>query len=109
VITTAEKKNAPRPARTESHNSVRNTLVPTLPQITVRPECRIFSTSTTCRLPKRATAGSRARNQGADVTLVKIGNVIVTDLGGEPAFVLDSHHFLRDALFKHPDKIQGAC
>jgi len=33
--------------------------------------------------------------------------VIVTDLGGEPAFVLDSHHFLRDALFKHPDKIQG--
>jgi metal transporter CNNM len=23
--------------------------------------------------------------------------------------VLDSHHFLRDALFKHPDKIQGAC
>ena len=35
--------------------------------------------------------------------------VIVTDLGGEPAFVLDSHHFLRDALFKHPDKIQGAC
>jgi metal transporter CNNM len=35
--------------------------------------------------------------------------VIVTDLNGEPAFVLDSHHFLRDALFKHPDKIQGAC
>jgi hypothetical protein len=25
--------------------------------------------------------------------------VIVTDLDGEPAFVLDSHHFLRDALF----------
>jgi len=25
--------------------------------------------------------------------------VIVTDLGGEPVFVLDSHHFLRDALF----------
>jgi metal transporter CNNM len=25
--------------------------------------------------------------------------VIVTDLGGEPVFVLDAHHFLRDALF----------
>lgn len=25
--------------------------------------------------------------------------VIVTDLDGEPAFVLDAHHFLRDALF----------
>jgi hypothetical protein len=25
--------------------------------------------------------------------------VIVTDLAGEPVFVLDSHHFLRDALF----------
>src|SRR6202000_819711 len=25
--------------------------------------------------------------------------VIVTDPGGEPVFVLDSHHFLRDALF----------
>jgi len=35
--------------------------------------------------------------------------VIVTDLGGEPAFVLDSHHFLRDALFNQPDKNQGAC
>jgi metal transporter CNNM len=35
--------------------------------------------------------------------------VIVTDLGGEPAFVLDSHHFLRDALFDQPDKTQGAC
>jgi metal transporter CNNM len=35
--------------------------------------------------------------------------VVVTDLAGEPAFVLDSHHFLRDALFKHPSKNQGAC
>ena len=35
--------------------------------------------------------------------------VIVTDLDGEPAFVLDSHHFLRDALFNQPDKAQGAC
>jgi len=25
--------------------------------------------------------------------------VIITDTGGEPAFVLDAHHFLRDALF----------
>jgi metal transporter CNNM len=25
--------------------------------------------------------------------------IVVTDLDGEPAFVLDSHHFLRDALF----------
>ena len=33
----------------------------------------------------------------------------MTDLGGEPAFVLDSHHFLRDALFNQPDKIEGAC
>src|SRR5215470_8156960 len=35
--------------------------------------------------------------------------VIVTDLGGEPAFVLDSHHFLRDALFDQPHKKEGAC
>ena len=35
--------------------------------------------------------------------------VIVTDLAGEPAFVLDSHHFLRDALFNQSDTIQGTC
>jgi hypothetical protein len=35
VITIAEKKNAPTPARTESDSSVKNTLLPTLPQITV--------------------------------------------------------------------------
>ena len=35
--------------------------------------------------------------------------IIVTDLGGEPAFVLDSHHFLRAALFNRSDKIQGMC
>jgi metal transporter CNNM len=35
--------------------------------------------------------------------------IIVTDLGGEPAFVLDSHHFLRDALFSQSDKIEGVC
>src|ERR1700674_3714222 len=34
--------------------------------------------------------------------------VIVTDLVGEPAFVLDAHHFLRDALFDHSSKNQGA-
>jgi hypothetical protein len=35
--------------------------------------------------------------------------VIVTDMAGEPAFVLDSHHFLRDALFQEPEKTQGPC
>ena len=30
--------------------------------------------------------------------------VIVTDPGGEPVFVLDAHHFLRDALFGELDK-----
>jgi metal transporter CNNM len=35
--------------------------------------------------------------------------IIVTDLDGEPAFVLDSHHFLRDALFNQSHKIQGVC
>jgi metal transporter CNNM len=35
--------------------------------------------------------------------------VIVTDLAGEPAFVLDSHHFLRDALFGRPDAARPAC
>src|SRR5262249_55892881 len=35
VIMTVEKKNAPSPARTEPDSSVRKTLVPTLPQITV--------------------------------------------------------------------------
>jgi metal transporter CNNM len=33
----------------------------------------------------------------------------VTDPDGEPAFVLDSHHFLRDALFNQLEKNQGAC
>jgi metal transporter CNNM len=35
--------------------------------------------------------------------------IIVTDLGGEPAFVLDSHHFLRDALFAQSGKVDGVC
>jgi metal transporter CNNM len=35
--------------------------------------------------------------------------VIVTDLGGGRALALDSHHFLREALFNQPDKAQGAC
>ncbi len=34
--------------------------------------------------------------------------IIVTDPGGEPAFVLDSHQFLRDVLF-NPTKNWGAC
>jgi metal transporter CNNM len=33
--------------------------------------------------------------------------VIVTDPGGEPTFVLDAHHFLRDALFDEPGKPQA--
>jgi len=35
--------------------------------------------------------------------------VVVTDLEGEPAFVLDSHHFLREALFGRSDKSEGLC
>lgn len=35
--------------------------------------------------------------------------VIVTDPEGEPSLVLDSHHFLRDALFNHQERNQGAC
>jgi hypothetical protein len=35
--------------------------------------------------------------------------VIVTDLDGEPVFVLDSHHFLRDAVFHQPDRDRRAC
>jgi metal transporter CNNM len=35
--------------------------------------------------------------------------VIVTDLAGEPAFVLDCHHFLRDALFDQSAKDHAAC
>ena len=34
--------------------------------------------------------------------------VIVTDLGGEPVFVLDSDHFLRDALFDRLDSDPAA-
>jgi metal transporter CNNM len=34
--------------------------------------------------------------------------IIVTDLDGEPAFVLDSHHFLRDALFNQLDTTPAA-
>ncbi len=34
--------------------------------------------------------------------------VIVTDLKGEPAFVLDAHHFLRDALFNQLESAPNA-
>jgi hypothetical protein len=34
--------------------------------------------------------------------------IIVTDLDGEPAFVLDSHYFLRDALFDQLESNPGA-
>ena len=33
----------------------------------------------------------------------------MTDLAGEPAFVLDSHHFLRDVLFDQHAQNQGGC
>ena len=33
----------------------------------------------------------------------------MTGLDGEPAFVLDSHHFLRDALFNQTNKSQSPC
>jgi metal transporter CNNM len=35
--------------------------------------------------------------------------VIVTDLSGEPAFVLDSNHFLRDVFFDQPKKERSPC
>jgi metal transporter CNNM len=35
--------------------------------------------------------------------------IIVTDLGGEPAFVLDSNHFLRDVFFDQPKKENSPC
>jgi metal transporter CNNM len=35
--------------------------------------------------------------------------VIVTDLDGSPVFVLDAHHFLRDAFFNRTVKDKGAC
>lgn len=35
--------------------------------------------------------------------------IIVTDPAGEPVFVLDSHHFLRDALFDRPNTTYPAC
>jgi hypothetical protein len=34
--------------------------------------------------------------------------IIVTDLDGEPVFVLDSHYFLRDALFDQLESNPGA-
>jgi metal transporter CNNM len=34
--------------------------------------------------------------------------IIVTDLDGEPVFVLDSHHFLRDALFNQLESTPAA-
>ena len=35
--------------------------------------------------------------------------VIVTEPNGEPAFVLDAHHFLQDALFNHADQNRAGC
>jgi hypothetical protein len=50
-----------------------------------------------CVLPKFERSPSDPFLRQVDASNKKW--VIVTDLQGEPAFVLDSHHFLRDALF----------
>jgi metal transporter CNNM len=56
-------------------------------------------------------------NRSADDPFLQLVNasgkkwVIVTDPGGEPVFVLDAHHFLRDALFNQStkDEDKGPC
>src|SRR5580704_16212450 len=50
-----------------------------------------------CVLPKFSRAPSDPFLRQVDASGMKW--VIVTDQSGEPAFVLDAHHFLRDALF----------
>jgi hypothetical protein len=54
-----------------------------------------------CVLPKFNRAPSDPFLRQVDASGMKW--VIVTDLSGEPAFVLDAHHFLRDALFDELD------
>jgi metal transporter CNNM len=54
-----------------------------------------------CVLPKFSRAPSDPFLRQVDASGMKW--VIVTDLSGEPAFVLDAHHFLRDALFDELD------
>jgi hypothetical protein len=50
-----------------------------------------------CVLPKFERSSDDPFLRQVDASGMKW--VIVTDADGEPAFVLDSHHFLRDALF----------
>jgi metal transporter CNNM len=54
-----------------------------------------------CVLPKFTRMASDPFLRQVDASGMKW--VIVTDLSGEPAFVLDAHHFLRDALFDELD------
>jgi hypothetical protein len=54
-----------------------------------------------CVLPKFNRVPSDPFLRQVDASGMKW--VIVTDLSGEPVFVLDAHHFLRDALFDELD------
>jgi metal transporter CNNM len=54
-----------------------------------------------CVLPKFSRAPSDPFLRQVDASGMKW--VIVTDQAGEPVFVLDAHHFLRDALFDELD------
>jgi hypothetical protein len=54
-----------------------------------------------CVLPRFARAPDDPFLRQVDASGKKW--VIVTDLAGEPVFVLDAHHFLRDALFDELD------
>ena len=54
-----------------------------------------------CVMPKFSRAPSDPFLRQVDASGMKW--VIVTDLSGEPVFVLDAHHFLRDALFDELD------
>ena len=63
VMTIVEKTNAPTPARTESDNSVRSTLIVTLPQRTVAKvrfeSLRKSSNTDASRLPPVTSTSSR--------------------------------------------------
>jgi hypothetical protein len=54
-----------------------------------------------CIMPKFERAPNDPFLRKVDASGMKW--VIVTDAGGEPVFVLDAHHFLRDALFDELD------
>jgi metal transporter CNNM len=54
-----------------------------------------------CVMPKFSRAPNDPFLRQVDASGMKW--VIVTDLSGEPVFVLDAHHFLRDALFDELD------